>query len=221
MATSRSKPKAKKTDSKTQKKTSGKKGGKKTSKVSRKKLESYTNQILNLLESNEDYQSLKPEQICFAVWAAQPESERGTQYDFAKTVDVSPQTLCNWRHIPEIMSLRFDVMQNVLKEKTVDVLDNLTSRATNKDPEFNAAPYINTFLKFIENWNEGVDVNMPDIEVRFGLPPSQFIKPEDDQKAKTSLSQMKGKEVGAILGKKAYKNKRMKSAAVTVSQAKK
>ena len=183
-----------------------------------KSIKLYTERIETLLNKNDEFKTLSAEQICYAVWSAQPKSERGTVEDFAKAIGVGRTTLWKWRHLEVIRNLRFEIAVDVYKERTPNVLDNLTSRAEDTDKDFNAAPYINTFLKFVENWTEGTDPNQPDIIVNFGFNPSKHIQPEDAQAPKKSLSQMKGKEVGEILGKKAYKAKRMKKAAVTVAK---
>lgn len=161
----------------------GEQKAKKSPTVKQKVINTYQESVLTLLNINQDYQKLRPEQIAFAVWASQPKNERGRLGDFAKKIGVSRVTLWNWQKHDVIKQLRFEVMISSIQMSTTDVLYNLAERASNTDMSFNAAPYIKIYLQFIEGWRENEPAVKPDIVVNFGFQPSKHIQPEDSNKS--------------------------------------
>ena len=132
-------------------------------------IKSYTDRVLTLLNENEEYRKLKPEQIAFAVWYAEPKEARGSFTDFAKQISVSRETLWHWRQKPVIMDLRFQLASMLVKEFTPDILWNIARIAAGRIPGTNPVAAAKLYLQYVEEWNE----NKPEAKqypiVRFGF----------------------------------------------------
>jgi hypothetical protein len=64
----------------------------------------------NILQKTKRYNSLKPEQIMFARFCAQPKKVRKSMEIFAHTIGVTRQTLHNWKRAPLVMELRNELI---------------------------------------------------------------------------------------------------------------
>lgn len=183
----------------------------------KKTVEKFIQKALSLIENNDAYADLTNEQISFAIWWGQIESDRGTHRAFADSIGVTETTLYNWKHNTTIRELRTELIKFMIHEWLPEVLMNLKDAATTSIKVANPVPAASLFLKYVENFRESMDIDLDHHEYRFGFGKSPFIQPEDEkQDVKTNVSVERGKTIGKIIAGKKRKDKKKSAANIKV-----
>jgi hypothetical protein len=166
---------------------------------------------LDLLKDNELIKDMRIEEVAFSIFLAIPETDRGTQQEFAKQWGVSETTLSLWKLKPAIRKVRGQLLPSLLIDKTPKVIDSLYDAATGTDAYGKKnVPAIKLWLQYVEEFKEGVSLlgGGEGITVNFGggIGPSPFMTastPESQKKlAENKVPQsMKAKPAKKVIPK--------------------
>lgn len=164
-----------------------------------KLLDSLLAGVSTLLNKTPAYRKLKPEQIAFAMWYAQPKKLRGSMDAFAERIGCDRTTLYNWMRIDAVMELRTKILKITLRQFTPEVLHNLALRAQAAD---SATGDIKLFLQYAEDFVEKAEIDTVHPPVVLGFPiKSKFVNPTDGKMPNKNASQISSQQMGVVLGK--------------------
>ena len=93
--------------------------------------------------------------VKFAMWLALPSDNRvpDTHVEFAKSLNITHKTLCEWKKMDDLWELRDKFMAVWSRAGTPDVIKGMLEGSKKSD-----AKCAQLYLKYVEKWTDKIEV---------------------------------------------------------------